>query len=85
MVIARGTEKQHIWTFAVVESYCPCNIQPGFSTPPYVGNDYFFESDNSVPNGVFSSGDQLWDGENCGTERPAVSLTLHHTFARTYS
>ena len=42
VVITRGTEKQHIWTFAVVESYCPCNTQPGFSTPPNVGNDYTF-------------------------------------------
>ena len=32
VVITCGTEKQHIWTLAVVGSYCPCNTQPGFST-----------------------------------------------------
>jgi len=51
VVITCGTVKKHIWTFAVDD--CPCNTQPGYSTPPYVGEDYFCESGDRVPNVVF--------------------------------
>jgi len=83
VVITRGTEKQHIWTFAVVESYCPCNTQLLLLMLEMTTFANLMIACQTVYSVLVIS--SIWDGENCGTERPAVSLTLHHTFARTYS
>ena len=61
VVITRGIEKEHVWTFGASVSgssfACPCtNIQSTQSTPSFVGQDYFCETDNP-----------LWDGEGCGS------------------
>ena len=77
VVIVRGTEKHHVWTFAgeVSESrtgiiVCPCTNAPNPSPtiPPFVGEDYFCETaitSNWSP--VLYPDDPLWDGENCGS------------------
>ena len=36
-----------------------------------------------MPNGVFSSGDQLWDGENCGTESTCCEFNTPPYFCKT--
>ena len=78
VVILRGTEKHHVWTFAGEfseerngSSVCPCTNAPNPVTiPPFVGDDYFCETGIS---GISSSfgfhpDDPLWDGENCGSQ-----------------
>ena len=75
--------RQHIWTFASAldeaESLgsrysCPC-IKPEetFTTaiPPFVGQDYFCDTENSMYNSdpntaEFYPDDPLWDGQGCG-------------------
>ena len=83
VVIVRGTEKHHVWTFAVENSessnssssVCPCTNAPNDTTvadatiPPFVGEDYFCETatDTDTPNFMLYPDDPLWDGENCGS------------------
>ena len=78
VVITRGTEKEHVWTFAVsfaengrVGDVCPCtNAQSTQVIPSFVGQDYFCEAGitGGGRNGVFyPDGDPLWDGEGCGS------------------
>ena len=83
VVIVRGSEKQHVWTFVGEYSErldiprsaaCPCtNAQipyPFSVIPPFVGEDYFCET-AVTPGGLvsgFHSDDPLWDGENCGSQ-----------------
>ena len=78
VVIVRGTEKHHVWTFAVENSessnsstVCPCTNAPNpdATIPPFVGEDYFCETatDTDTPNFILYSDDPLWDGENCGS------------------
>ena len=76
---ARGS-RQHIWTFASGlyagggsgGSYphfrCPCDNENAYTSPPFVGNDYFCESVATLSNwGVrsFHPNDILWDGQVC--------------------
>ena len=60
VVITRGTEKEHVWTFAAGSEDYP-------SIPSFVGQDYFCEARSVVGTGPFYSDDPLWDGEDCGT------------------
>ena len=77
VVITRGTEIEHVWTFAASltesgnqNSVCPCTDSPSTqSIPLFVGQDYFCETGitGSWSSGVFyPDGDPLWDGEDCG-------------------
>ena len=75
VVITRGTEKQHIWTFAGELSemhstslVCFCTNPPNTSPIPlFVGDNYFCETGANRYNGfIFYPNDPLWDGENCG-------------------
>ena len=87
VVITRGTEKEHVWTFAVsveelfsVESVCPCtNSQSTQPIPSFVGEDYFCEtgSISGGSPGVFYFDDPLWDGEGCGTGSTCCELILN--------
>ena len=78
---ARGS-RQHIWTFATglyagggsSSSYamfrCPCDNGNTYSSPPYVGNDYFCESVATPNNWLvnprrFYPNGTLWDGQVC--------------------
>ena len=86
VVIAHGTEKEHVWTFAASPSeqnyrgyVCPCtNSQSTQSIPSFVGQDYFCESGITNPDmpsaGVFYSDDPLWDGEDCGSGSTCCEL-----------
>ena len=70
--------KQHIWTFSAAlakQGYerqaCPCNSTnstSSFSTPPFVGNNYFCDSGNPGPGFdeiTLYTDDPLWDGAGC--------------------
>ena len=86
VVITRGTEKEHIWTFAASiseqqsapQSVCPCTDSLSTaSIPSFVGHDYFCETgitgDSSA--GLFyPEGDPLWDGEDCGSGSTCCEL-----------
>ncbi len=86
VVITRGTEKEHVWTFAAsiteldshAELVCPCtNSRSPQSIPSFVGQDYFCETGITgiVTNGVFyPDGDPLWDGEGCGSGSTCCEL-----------
>ena len=86
VVITRGTEKEHVWTFAASRSesennninICPCtNSQSTQSIPSFVGQDYFCETGitGAFSNGVFyPDGDPLWDGEDCGSGSTCCEL-----------
>ena len=85
VVITRGTEIEHVWTFAaslsesVNEDFvCPCtNDQSTQSIPSFVGQDYFCETGitSGVSSGVFyPDGDPLWDGEDCGSGSTCCEL-----------
>ena len=78
VVIVRGTEKHHVWTFVgelseletLGPQICPCTNAPNSapSIPPFVGEDYFCET--AITGGwsaAFYPDDPLWDGENCGS------------------
>ena len=77
VVILRGTEKHHVWTFAGELSErttdniyaCPCTNAPSPVTiPPFVGENYFCET--AVTGAwelIFYLNDPIWDGENCGS------------------
>ena len=67
---------KHIWTYAGdfneqgKESFlCPCNNGSQYMnyTIPFVGNDYYCESERGVGESgwVLYSNDPLWDGEDC--------------------
>ena len=47
---------------------CPCKNDSIAITPPYVGTDYYGESDVYVccPWNTVVAGDPLWDGQQCG-------------------
>ena len=69
-----GSPRQHIWTFAAGSSEqdytdddaCPCEATININIPPFVGGDYFCESEANLgsPSG-FHPDDPLWDGQNC--------------------
>ena len=86
VVITRGTEKEHVWTFAASRSelqsaplsICPCtNGQSTQLIPSFVGQDYFCETGitSGASGGVFyPDGDPLWDGEDCGSGSTCCEL-----------
>ena len=85
VVITRGTEKEHVWTFtgSVQETgnfhlVCPCtNSQSTQSIPSFVGEDYFCETGitGGMTSGLFyPDGDPLWDGEDCGSGSTCCEL-----------
>ena len=95
VVITRGTEKEHVWTFsgsvseagAFSADVCPCT-NPGStqSAPPFVGTDYFRET---AVSGTFADvlypDDPLWDGENCGSGSTCCEFNDPPYFCKTLS
>ena len=76
--VTYGSPRNHIWTFAVGYSEdhnnncynCPCAAPyPGSSAPPFVGNNYFCESGNSIghPTTQWYLDDPLWDSQGCAS------------------
>ena len=88
VVITRGTEKEHVWTFAASitelddgsssQYVCPCtSSQSTQSIPSLVGQDYFCETGitGDWTAGLFyPDGDPLWDGEDCGSGSTCCEL-----------
>ena len=89
--------RTHIWTFAsgLFERsrndslpgpafHCPCDDGNTYSSPPFVGNDYFCESAPRTwpgplrlfPNNV------LWDGQGCGTNNRCCQLNSPPWFTK---
>ena len=77
--LTHGSPRTHIWTFASglfngtgVEApaerllQCPCDTGNIFTSPPYVGSDYFCENVASVtPDSIqFYPDNALWDGQD---------------------
>ena len=74
--ITYGSPRQHIWTYVcgvyqtcTGSNCCPCNAGSTFTTPSFVGSDYYCES--AIPIGqswspprLFTT-DRLWDGQMC--------------------
>ena len=88
--LTHGSPRQHIWSFAATpsETYqvipadpslCPCsNSAVTYSTPLFVGNDYFCETANSqscCPKGRFFTSNLLWDGQGCGAASTCCSYS----------
>ncbi len=86
--LTHGSPRQHIWSFGATPgegystsssdpSLCPCsNTAVTYSTPSFVGNDYFCETGTTLPccpKGMFFSDDPLWDGQNCGADSTCCS------------
>ena len=68
--ITHGMPRNHIRSFTSEHTdnvLCPCGST--FTTPSFVGEDYFCESGNAGPGWtyVFYPDDPLWDGQGCGS------------------
>lgn len=79
--LTHGSPRTHIWTFAsgqfngtsgddLTISRCPCDEGNSYTSPPFVGNDYFCESVATVDNWNvnplrFYPDDALWNGKGC--------------------
>ena len=74
-----GSPRTHIWSFAsglyhgidyhgyFSRSRCPCVLSNMWSSPPFVGNDYFCESVATIGDRYtvkFFSDNALWDGQD---------------------
>ena len=80
--ITHGNPRQHIWTFANglydgpgddLNNYdqfnCPCAPGSLYSSPPFVGTNYYCESgtNNTYSHSTYYFNDPLWDGSGCIT------------------
>ena len=79
--------RKHIWTYATgvnlvfipdIRLNYPCNTGSGFSSPSFVGSDYYCETgdnDNTCcDHSVLYSNDLPWDGQQCpGVEAPCCA------------
>ena len=95
--ITHGSPRQHVWSFAATpgESYstssgdpslCPCsNSAVTYSTPTFVGNDYFCETGTTMPccpKGMFFADDPLFDGQGCGASSSCCTYNTPPWFCR---
>ena len=89
--------RNHIWTYmgsanervdSINSHLCPCQTQYNqqFLPPTFIGNDYYCESGNPVPNTSLSTlypSDPLWDGKKCGVqEMPCCNSTSMPWFTK---
>ena len=91
VVVTRGTEREHVWTFAAsltesgwLGNVCPCtNSQSTQSIPSFVGQDYSVKLVLLVV-GVLYFTLMTHSGmeRTVGQEVLAASCTTHHTFAK---
>ena len=82
----RAGMRQHIWTFAagineyagdLPQATCPCDTLDYSTVPPFVGNDYFYESAETSPwryEYMFYPNDVLWDGQDCSDSSMCCQL-----------
>ena len=92
--ITYGSPRMHIWTLAVGRSDaetdrngCPC-LNAGtarYSSPPFVGQNYFCESgmSNLASSGTAVSSEPLWDGEGCPATSSCCQFNNPPYFCRT--
>ena len=97
VVITRGTEKEHVWTFSgsvsernhedLFDDVCPCtNAESIQSEPSFVGTDYFCETAiDGEWTDVLYPDDPLWDGENCGSGSTCCEFNDPPYFCKTLS
>ena len=90
--------RNHIWTYMgggyeqtsfINPFVCPCHTQydQQFLPPTFIGNDYYCESGNHVPNNyspsTFFPNDTLWDGKQCSVqEAPCCNSTSMPWFTK---
>ena len=90
--------RKHIWTYmgSVFEEVnskssivCPCHTQYNqqLLPPTFIGNDYYCESGNPVPNTWYPTtlypNDPLWDGKQCSfQEAPCFNSTSMPWFTK---
>ena len=87
--------RNHIWTYAggFQESFshdcnCPCAANPGASSPPFVGENFYCESATRYrppPPRQWFTNNTLWDGEDCYPGSSCCNSTLAPWFRRTLS
>ena len=84
--------RNHIWTYAggYQESLsnlcnCPCAVNPGASSPPFVGQDFYCESATHYPPPTrqWYTNNTLWDGEDCYPGSSCCDNPLAPWFRRT--
>ena len=64
-----STPRKHIWTYTSGYLTCPCNTDSTYTSPSYVGNDYYCESLITI-----AISDPLWNGQQCdGAEAPCCT------------
>ena len=89
--ITQGSEKHHIWTYAVghydhtsVSWGCPCSPHKATAPPSYVNNNYYCESGaSSDPSPTtYYFNDPLWDGSGCSDGNTCCSNNLQPWFYR---
>ena len=86
--------RNHIWTYAggYQESFsngcnCPCAANPGTSSPPFVGQDFYCESATRYAppeeSKQWFTNNTLWDGEDCYPGSSCCDNALAPWFRRT--
>ena len=84
--------RNHIWTYVggyqESESHdcnCPCAVNPGASSPPFVGQDFYCESATRYPPPTYEwyTNNTLWDGEDCYSGSSCCDNPLAPWFRRT--
>ena len=73
--VTHGSPRNHIWTFAAGLSKlayypdynCPCAVNPGPASPPFLGSNYFCESGLTGISEllIWYLDDPLWDSQGC--------------------
>ena len=84
--------RNHIWTYAggfqeseSNDCNCPCAANPGASSPPFVGQDFYCESATRYRPTTFEwyTNNTLWDGEDCYPGSSCCDNPLAPWFRRT--
>ena len=84
--------RNHIWTYAggyqeglSHDCNCPCAVNPGVSSPPFVGQDLYCESATRYRPSIFQwfTNNTLWDGEDCYPGSSCCDNPLAPWFRRT--
>ena len=83
--------RNHIWTYAggyqessLSGCNCPCAVNPGASSPPFVGQDHYCESVThyTLPQRWYTN-NTLWDGKDCYPGSSCCDNPLAPWFRRT--
>ena len=86
------TGRNHIWTYAAGwketpqnTCNCPCATNPGASSPPFVGQDFYCESATRYRPSTrqWFTNNTLWDGEDCYPGSSCCDNPLAPWFRRT--